>query len=203
MASPHKIVKLDLTEVVREGLVDGKTQADILDDLNTELAIRHDAKPGKPPTIAKASLERYLAAMPEGTVAALHGSDVATKNAAMALDFGHRFKERMTTLDTWLTEVSDSKRTVTIGDNQVDLGPDWQARKAMMSEERRWLQLYADLMERIYNAEQVRLFQAAVIEALREADAEVAQKVEKALRDATEKRAAALLGMMAGGAEAA
>jgi hypothetical protein len=41
----------------------------------------------------------------------------------------------------------------------------------MMSEERRWLQLYADLMERIYNAEQVKLFQASVIEALREADA--------------------------------
>jgi hypothetical protein len=193
----HKIVQFELTEVVREGLVDGKTQDAILEDLNTELVIRHDKKKGKPPSISKAALERYLSSIPEQTVAALHGSRLATANAELALDFGARFKERMVTLDTWLTEVSEAHRYITVNNEQVDLGPDWQARKAMMSEERRWLQLYADLMERIYNAEQVRLFQASVIDALREADPEIARKVEQALRDATEKRAAALLGMAA------
>lgn len=194
MASQHKVAKFGLEEVVREGLVDGKRQADILEDLNTELVIQHGRKKGKPPSISKAALERYLASIPEGTVAALHGSGLAAENASIALDFATRFRKRMATLEGWLADVDAAERTMTVDGKEVNLGPDWQARKAMMSEERRWMQLYVDLMERLYNAEQVQQFQEAVMEVIREADPETAQKVARALQSKRQLRAAAILG---------
>jgi hypothetical protein len=197
VASPHKVVKLQVEDVVREGLADGKTYPEILDDVNGELAVRHDGKKGAPPKVSSSALERYIASLPEGTVPALHSPDVASANARLALDFEQRFQARMHTLGEWLTEVDTARLTMQKDGVTIDLGPDWQARKAMMSEERRWLQLFVDLMERLYNAQQVQMFQEAVMEELREADPELAQRVVARLQAKVTTRAAALLGGVA------
>jgi 3-dehydroquinate synthetase len=195
--SLHKIVKLGLEEVVREGLVDGRSQPEILEELNTELVVRHDRKKGDPPRVSKAALERYLASLPEDTAAVVHRQEVAESNARMALDFGKRFRERMGTLDKWVEEVDGAHQYMTVDGKKVDLGPDWSARKSMMSEERRWMQLYADLMERIYNAAQVQEFQETVMEAIRDVEPEVAAKIAERLQERTANRAQAILGSLA------
>lgn len=193
MAS-HKVVQLGVEDVVREGLADGKTQPEILEDVNMELVVRHDRKKGKPPSVSRAALERYLASLPEGTVAALHGANIAEANAALALDFSKRFTERMETIARWLEQADTAERTMEANGETVKLGADWHARKAMMSEERRWMQLYVDIMERLYNAQQVRDFQESVMEVLREAEPKLAQAVAAKLQAKQIGRASAILG---------
>jgi hypothetical protein len=198
--SPLKIVKLGVEDVVREGLVDGLTHPEIIEAVNTELAIRHGSgqgKKGAPPSISKGALDRYLAALPEDAAAAVHKQEVAAANAAMALDFEQRFRSRMNTLNDWLEEVSNAERTMEVNGAKVNLGPDWSARKAMMSEERRWMQLYVDLMERLYNAQQVQLFQEAVMEAIRDESPEAAARIAQSLQAKVQTRAAAILGGVA------
>jgi hypothetical protein len=71
---------------------------------------------------------------------------------------------------------------------------DWHARRAMSSEMRRLLALYTELMQRVHDAEEVRAFQEAVQDAIREASPEVAANVIAKLRERQSIRKAALLG---------
>lgn len=71
---------------------------------------------------------------------------------------------------------------------------DWRARKAMSSEMRRLLATYTDLMQRVHDAEEVKAFQEAVQDAIREASPEVAAAVIAKLRERQSIRKAALLG---------
>lgn len=197
MASPHKVVKLQVDDVVREGLADGKTYAEVLDDVNGELAVRHGGKRGRPPTVSLSALERYIGSLGEGAAPALHSREVAEANARIVLDFEARFQKRMATLDTWLEEVETAGRSMQVNGATVDLGPDYSARKAMMSEERRWMELFVDLMERLYNAQQVQQFQDSVMEVLRDADPKLAQEVAARMQAKVTTRAAAILGGIA------
>lgn len=75
--------------------------------------------------------------------------------------------------------------------------PDWQARVKVAGELRKLLEVYADVMGRIHDAQQVADFQSSVHDAIAEASPEVAQAVVAKMRAKRDARKAALLGAAA------
>lgn len=194
MARPNRIVQLEVEDVVKAGLENGHTQPRILEDLNTELALRHADAPGKPPTVSKAALERYVRALKKETAVALHRPAAAKKQASQAIDLMARLNQRMAKMDEWLAEVEELN--LVDKDGNV-LGSDWHARISVIAEDRKLIETYAGLLERVYNTVQIRQFQATVMEAIAEADPETAQKITLKLRDRADVVRAQLLGVAA------
>jgi hypothetical protein len=77
------------------------------------------------------------------------------------------------------------------------LVPDWMARTRVAKELRQMLELYANVMGRIYDAQQVQDFQRAVLAAIEAADPHVARQVVEHLHKLQDARKAALFGAAA------
>lgn len=71
---------------------------------------------------------------------------------------------------------------------------DWHARKVAASELRGLLKVFADLMQRVHDAEEVRAFQEAFVETIRDVEPEVAAVMLAKLREKRSVRNAAILG---------
>lgn len=146
-------------------------------------------------TIGKRALETYLAKLPATTVAVIHDPDTTEVVREQVSAFADQFAKLNTLTNTWLDEAGKARITAFNDHGTVDLGPDWNARAKIAKELREQLKLMGDTMERIYNAEQVKLFQDSVLESISEASPEVAQAIRTKLREKTEVRKAALLGV--------
>lgn len=192
-----KVVALGLERDVLKMREQGRTGKEIVAALNRKLARQHKGG-GKPQTVSKAALERYIRQLTAATVPAVHEPQAAQENAAMLLDFGKRFGDLDKKLWGWVEEAENAREIkVSATGESIDAGPNWQARIGVSREIQRQLGMFADVMERVYNAEQVADFQQAVVEAIREADPEVAGRVVEKMRERRSIRAAALLGAAA------
>ena len=191
MAQP-KIIALGLEDLVVDARGRGRSLQQIADELNAELQRRDVAA-----RVSKKSVERYLATLDEATVPAAHAPQAAEANAVIAIAFGDRLTRLDHLLARWLEEAETATTTVQVGygDNAShETVPDWRARTSVAREMRELLKVYADLMQRIHDAEQVRAFQESVVEAIREASPEAATAVLEKLRARQSIARASLLG---------
>jgi hypothetical protein len=160
-----------------------------------EVLARLNAKLNGKDTIGKATLERFFTNLPAASAPVVHNPQVGEIVQAQVMSFGEQFEKLNRMTVEWLDEAETSRLTGVNDHGTVDLGPDWNARTKVAKELREQIKLMADTLERIYNAEQVKLFQESVLEAIGEASPEVAQAVRDRLRERTEIRKAALLGI--------
>lgn len=192
MAQP-KIIALGLEDLVVDARGRGRSLSQIADELNAELAARGDTTA----TVSKESVKRYLATLDRATVPAAHTPQAAQANALVSIEFGRRLQTLDRLVASWLDEAHTAEKTVQIGygdTSTFETVPDWQARTSVAREMRELLKVYADLMQRIHDAEQVRAFQESVVEAISEASPEVAAAVLSKLRGRQSIQRAALLG---------
>lgn len=106
-----------------------------------------------------------------------------------ASELAEGMQDAIELLDTdTAAQLRDWIRPVTV------LVPDWQARTSVSREMREHLKAYADLMARIFDAQQVQAFQQSVVEAIEEASPEVAHLVLAKLQSKQSIQRAALLG---------
>lgn len=162
----------------------------VRDKLNERLA-----EEGKKDRISKSTLERFFSTLPRAVVVQAHKPEVAESVARHAIDFAGQLSQVNEKVVQWLDEAEHANKWgVDSNGNAVELGPDFQSRVMVARELRGQLTLYADMLEKVFNAEQIKLFQEAVLEAIAEADPEVARKVRDKLRERTEMRRAALFG---------
>jgi hypothetical protein len=195
MAQP-KIIALGLEDLVVDARGRGRSLSQIADECNAALAERVPL--GTPAsTVSKESVKRYLATLDRATVAPAHAPQAAEANALVSIEFGRRLTTLDKLLARWLTEADEAERTVQVGMGDTatfETIPDWQARTGIAREMRELLKVYADLMQRIHDAQQVAAFQQSVVEAIREASPEVAASVVAKLRERQSIQRAALLG---------
>lgn len=192
MAQP-KIIALGLEDLVVQARGRGRSLQQITDELNAELAERGDTTA----RVSKKSVERYLATLDQATVPAAHTPQAAEANAVVAIAFGQRLTRLDQLLAQWLDEAQEATKTVQVGYGDTatfDVVPDWQARTSVAKEMRELLKVYADLMGRIHDAQQVKAFQESVVEAIKEASPEVATAVLTKLRSRQSIQRAAMLG---------
>lgn len=162
---------------------------------NTQIheAVQSHLKQGQ--SVSLRSVDTYVAKLPASKVAIVHNPDVSQEVKTQVSTFAEQFTKLNRITNDWLEE-AEKARMVGINDHgTVDLGPDWNARTKVAKELREQLKLMGDTMERIYNAEQVKLFQESVLESISEVAPEVAQTIRDKLRQKTEIRRAALLGV--------
>jgi hypothetical protein len=182
-----KIDKHNLGGLVARLRDQGRTNAEIHEALTTHLA-------GKD-TISLRSVDTYVRTLPATTVAVIHDPDTTIEVREQVSGFADQFAKLNRITNDWLDEAEKARMFGVNDHGTVDLGPDWNARTKVAKELREQLKLMGDTMERIYNAEQVKLFQDSVLETISEVSPEVAQAIRNKLRSKTEIRKAALLGV--------
>lgn len=196
MPRPSKIVQLDLEKHALKLREQGKTVRQIAEALTT--------RSGQ--SISHAAVERYLATLDRESVPPAHRPQVAEQNAALAINVGGDLQELATTLRRWFDEAQDARLfqivplEATDQDPnpeplKIDIGPDWRVRLSTSREFRETLKFAADVLERIYNAEQIREFQLAVLEAVQEADPATARRIRDRMAQRSEVVKARLLGV--------
>ena len=187
MGNVSKIAKHNLGGLVARLRDQGRTNEQILQAVNTHLAGAD--------VVSMASLNRFIASLPEKAVAVVHDPDTTKVVQAQVSSFAEQFEKLNRITHAWLDEAEHARQQGMTDHGPVDLGPDWNARTKVARELREQIKLMGETMERIYNAEQVKLFQESVLEAVSEASPEVAQSIREKLRARTEIRRAALLGV--------
>jgi hypothetical protein len=129
-------------------------------------------------------VERYLAAVTEETVAVNHRPQYAEENAELGIDIAQRLRDALVKLDSWRDEAEAPGKH----------GPNWPARLGVIREAREHTRLYADLLDRVYNVEQVAAFQRAVMRVLEKQTPALRGEVEEELAREHELVRASLLG---------
>lgn len=187
MGNVSKIAKHNLGGLVARLRDQGRTSEQILEAVNTHLAGKDE--------VSMASLNRFIATLPEKAVAVVHDPETTAVVKTQVATFAEQFEKLNRITQGWLDEAENARTLVVTDHGTQDAGPDWNARTKVAKELREQIKLMGDTMERIYNAEQVRLFQEAVLDAIGEVSPEVAQAIREKLREKTEFRRAALLGV--------
>lgn len=190
-----RIITLELENDVMRLREDRVNIDDITAELNVRLSDRWDGK-GECPTVSKAAVHRYMIKLDKATVPAVHEPGVARANAMRAVNLGADMQDLHEKLKTWMGEAENAKIVFTDKDgNVVSEQIDWKARTGVAQQMINSTKLYADLLERIYAADQVRQFQESVLQAIEQADPATAVRVRDALRGKRSIRQAALLGL--------
>ena len=169
-----KIVRLGLEEMVLKGRENG-------DDLNAHLATL-----GLPDRVSLASLTRYLASLAPAAAPAMHQPQIAPRMAEVALNVGGRAEQALATLDEYLT--------IAQGELDQNGQHNHAAIIGYIAESRKQVKLFVDLMDKLYSAQRIAIFQQTVLDAIEEADPEAAAKIRENLRRHHEIRRASLLG---------
>jgi hypothetical protein len=197
MARPTKIVQQKLEDKALQGRSQGLSAQATADSLNEILRRR-----GSSETISQKAVERYFARRDRASIAPPHQPQNAEQNAALAINVGADLQQLATVVSGWFAEAEQARRTVlpdATDENQspepIDLGPDWQVRLSAAREFRETLKFAADVLERIYNAEQIQVFQAAVMKCVAAADPVVASEIRRRLSERQEMVRAHLLGV--------
>lgn len=197
MARPSKIVQQKLEDKALQGRNEGLSAQATADRLNAILKRR-----GAGETVSERTVDRYWTILDRTTIAPAHQPQNAEQNAALAINVGGDLQQLATVVRGWFAEAEQARRVVVRpiteenpNPEPVDLGPDWQVRLSTAREFRETLKFAADVLERIYNAEQIQVFQAAVMECVAAADPMVASEIRRRLGERQEMVRAQLLGI--------
>lgn len=191
MTKPLRIVHLGYEDLVLKMRQKGKTGAEILIALNAEQAkrIAKGEKVGAA-KISKSALMRYIATLPAATAAVVHDPKGGGVILKQSINVMQRIADTVARIDDLMPEALAELDPFTQHRN-------WAAITALMKESRQQSEFYANVLEKVYNAEQIKLFQESVLEAIQEASPEVARIVRDKMREKTSIRRAALLGAAA------
>ena len=188
MARPSKIVQQKLEDKALEGRNEGLSAQATADRLNTILKRR-----GAIETVTERTVDRYWTILDRASIAPAHQPQNAQQNAALAINVGGDLQRLCVVLGRWFDEAQQARKPATAED--PDPGPDWQVRLNTSREFRETLKFAADILERIYNAEQIQVFQATVLECVAAADPTVASEIRRRLGERQEMVRAQLLGV--------
>lgn len=206
---PLKIVQLALEETVLDGRRASRSNAQIA--LACTQALWDRDMEG---SVSEAAVKRYLATLDEHTIPALHAPQAAEQNAVIAVDVVARINRLDELLQKWIEQAENAGRSkwgvmwdqvqqkVIAADEAGDaIEPveifevDWQARSHMATVMLKHLAQFTDLMERLFDAEQVKAFQQEVMTAIEEADPATARKIVERLQSRQSAVRARLLGV--------
>lgn len=195
MARPSRIIQLGLEKTVIRERAKHHSMEKIVATLNRQLDKRRSAgeKVGGP--IPVNTLGRYLRSLDAASAPALHTVEVVQANTRLSINFGDQFLELNATMNVWLEEAKTARKMVAVaGVGVEDAGPDWDARVKTATALQRNLDSYADLLERIFDADQVRMFREEVLTAISEESPECARRIQARLQARQSVRIAALTG---------
>lgn len=187
----HKIVRYGLEKRVLKLRAGPDTLPSICKQLNAELAAK-----GVEGKLTTRSIERYFATLDEATVPIAHQPQAAEENLRLGMNVAGDVADLTDKLRAWLIEAEEGKTPVYGDEGQVvEWLPDWRARTSVAKEFRETLKFTADILERIYNQERIRVFQQTVLEVINEADPETARLVKSRFQSNAEIMRARLLGL--------
>jgi hypothetical protein len=201
MARPSKIVQQKLEDKALQGRNEGLSAQATADRLNAVLKRR-----GAGETVSERTVDRYWTILDRTTIAPAHQPQNAEQNAALAINVGGDLQRLAATLRAWFEEAQEARVYQFLYPEaekdepapeplRIDLGPDWKVRLDTSREFRETLKFAADVLERIYNAEQIQVFQATVMECVAAADPVVASEIRRRLGERQEIVRAQLLGV--------
>jgi hypothetical protein len=165
---PLKIIELRLEKQALKARADGLTVRQVADRLNATLQRR-----GVADTVSHTTVERYLAGLDKATVPVAHRPQAAVQNAQLVVDVAQRTRDALLKLDKLLPA---AEREVTPAGRK-----NWAAILGVLRESREHVRAYADLLERVHNAEQIAAFQQSVLDALQEASPETRARFDQLL----------------------
>lgn len=189
MARPHRITQLGYEQKVADMLEAGEIGEDILESINEDIARRIEEGERIPGgEVSRSAYQRYIATLRKDVMARVHEPKMAREVSEKSLDVITRVRKTIDHLDE-LMEDALAEQDVFSG------GRNWTAIIGVIQEARRQSTLYVDVMEKVYNAQQIATFQEVVMDAIREVDPEVARAIQRKLREKLDMRKAALLGL--------
>jgi hypothetical protein len=173
MPRPSTIITLDLEQEALEARNSGKTREEATEHLNRVLEQRESDQ-----RITVSSLQRYWLSLDKESIAPLHRPGVAVENARVGATIGTDLQDLHDRIAGWMEEAEDAKQWVYDKDGEV-IGEDidWRARTSVAKEFRETLKFTAEMLERIYNMENVKLFQNTVLETVAKADPDIRQEI--------------------------
>jgi hypothetical protein len=194
MPRPAKIVQLGLERQAIAARNAGMTGREARDRLNAILKRRGEVK-----SVTDRAVERYWATLDGASIAPSHQPQLAERNADLAINIGGNLSELSECVRGWFEEAKEARVTRVVKGNDepeaVDCGPDWPVRLNTAREFRKLLRFSADILERIYNIENIRVFQETVLEAVGEASPEVQREIKRRFEGKREIVRARLLGL--------
>jgi hypothetical protein len=173
----------------------GLAPLEVVDCLNRLLKARKHTE-----QITLAQYNRWLKKLDKESIGPAHRSKVVERNVALGVNITGRLEAALERLDTWLPIAESEGDQVMCPEceHEFDGGPrDWRARLGVLKEMREHVKLYSELLERVYDMQNVAEFQGTVLAAIEEADPATAQRVREGLAKKHEVRRAALLGVAA------
>jgi hypothetical protein len=175
MPRPSTIIALDLEQEALEARNTGKTVEQATNQLNSVLEQRDTEMEHR---ITPSSLERYWASLDKESVAPAHRPQLAAENARVAATLGTDLQDLHDRISRWLDQAEDAKQWVYDKDGEV-IGEDidWRARTSVAKEFRETLKFTAEMLERIYSMENVKLFQNTVLETVAKVDPDIRQEI--------------------------
>lgn len=188
---PHKVVALGLEKRTLQLRGEAKTTPQICAALNTELAVK-----GVEDKLTARSIERYFATLDEATVPVAHQPQAAEENLRLGMNVAGDVADLTDKLRQWLEQAEAA--TVIVYDSEgqpYSEQPDWRARTSVAKEFRETLKFTADVLERIYNQERIRVFQQTVVEVVNEEEPDVARRIKTRFQSNAEIMRARLLGL--------
>jgi hypothetical protein len=190
---PLKIVALELEEQALAGRNAGKTLDELRDRLNALLKKR-----GSREAVTVRAIERYWATLDRASVVPAHQPQLAERNADVGMKLGREIQQLHHKLHRWLDEAEDAKSATYDSDGSViSEDVDWRARTSVAREFRETLRFTAEMLERIYNVEQIRVFQQTVLETIGDVSPEMQRDVKRRFEANQQVVRAKLLGLEA------
>jgi hypothetical protein len=170
MSRPLKITALGLEQQALKARADGLTVRQVADRLSATLRRR-----GVADTVSHSMVERYFAGLDKATVPLAHRPQAAVANAQLVVDVAQRTRDSLLRLDQ-LLPVAEAEVTAAGGKN-------WAAILGVLRESREHVRAYADLLERVHNAEQIAAFQQSVVDALQETSPDLRARFDQLLAE--------------------
>jgi hypothetical protein len=167
---PTKLARHRLEQYVLDLRDEGKTVDEVMEAVN--VALDGDD------TISKPTIERFLAARAGRATPALHDPAVANTMVERTVTFAEQFAHLNGTVSQWLAEVQEESREDTTG---TGTPPNWAARIGVARELREQLKMLAAVLDRVYDAEQIKLFQETVLDVIAEASPDMATEIRDRL----------------------
>jgi hypothetical protein len=188
---PSKIVQLKLEKQALALRNAGRTADEARDALNATLRRRKSGE-----TVTRKTLERYWALLDNASIVPAHQPQVAQRNADVSMNLGGDIQSLHDKLERWLDEAEEAKNYVYDQDGMV-IGEDidWRARTSVAREFRETLKFTAEMLERIYSIEQIKVFQQTVLETIGDASPELQAEVKRRFQAKQQIVRAKLLGL--------
>lgn len=135
------------------------------------------------------TIVRFMVKIPSTALA--HRADIAEKGVVRTVNVMDKTVTMIERLEGWVVEAerqgmgldADGNPLTDEDGEPITPEPNWYARLGTTRELRNQLQFYADIMERLWNAEQIQQFQETVMSVIADVDPEVAAEIRKRLQE--------------------